>query len=70
MVEITGRKMMEEKNGAEKMKEILESLGIELAIWGCGCCDSPWVTFKYKGETIVNDESPFNFDNISGKEKE
>ena len=61
---------MEQKTNTEKMKEILESLGIELEILGCGCCGSPNVTFKYKGETIVNDESHFNFDNISGKEKE
>ena len=38
------------------MIEILKSHGIEMKVGGCGCCGSPWITFKYKGETIVDDD--------------
>ena len=61
---------MKQKTATEKMKEILESHGIELEILGDGCWGYPEVTFKYKGETIIDDESGFNFSNISDKEKE
>lgn len=42
------------KTSEERMIEILKSHGIEMKVGGCGCCGSPWVTFKYNGETIVD----------------
>ena len=46
----------QKKSGEEQMIEILKSHGIEMKVGGCGCCGSPWITFKYKGETIVDDD--------------
>ena len=44
----------------QKMIEILKSHGIEMMVGGCGCCDSPWITFKYQGEELFNSENvPF-----------
>lgn len=57
-------------NDKERMRQILEELGIEMDIAGCRCCESPRVTFKYKGETIVNDEGYFSFCNIKKEYEE
>jgi hypothetical protein len=46
-------------NNKKKMIEILKENGIEIEIGGCGCCGSPWVTFKYNGEIIIDDEYEF-----------
>lgn len=46
----------------KRMREVLDSFGIQLTIEGCGCCDSPQVKFAYKGETLV-DHADFNFTN-------
>jgi hypothetical protein len=43
----------------KRMIEILKENGIEIEIGGCGCCGSPWVTFKYNGEIIIDDEYEF-----------
>jgi len=40
-----------------QVEKILEDLGIELQIGGCGCCGSPWVEFKYKGELLLDDDN-------------
>lgn len=47
---------------AKEMALILKLHGIELKIEGCGCCGSPGVSFKYKGDTIVDNVDNFNFD--------
>lgn len=46
--------------GIERMKKILESHGIEMSVGGCGCCGSPWVTFMYKGEVIIDDDNCYD----------
>jgi hypothetical protein len=46
----------------ETVKKILLKHHIRMSIAACGCCDSPWVTFEYKGKKIVEDQSPFKFD--------
>ncbi len=50
-----------------KMIEILKSHGIEMSVGACGCCSSPWVTFKYKGETIIEDSEWAGF-NTEGEQ--
>lgn len=51
------------KKEIAKMIEILNQHNIELSIWGCGCCSSPMVSFKYKGEVVVDGAECFCFDN-------
>jgi hypothetical protein len=53
---------IKEENKKEKMISILEEHGIEMSIGGCGCCGSPWITFIYKGEVILDnvDDMAFN----------
>ncbi len=45
-----------------RIRNILISHDIEMGVGGCCCCGSPWVTFKYKGETILDcqDDCPFS----------
>lgn len=50
---------LEEKK--ERVKAILKEHGIEMAVGSCGCCGSPWVTFKYEGETILDYEDNCGF---------
>ena len=47
---------MEKKERLELVKKILIDNGIEMSVGACGCCSSPWVTFIYKGEEILNDK--------------
>jgi len=39
----------------EEIKMILLSHGIRMNINSCGCCDSSWVSFEYKGKLLLND---------------
>ena len=59
-----------EKERVEGLKarvtEILKSAGIEMSVWGCGCNDSPLVSFSLNGEVILDDEGDFNF-NTNGE---
>ena len=52
--------MSEEKtdkdDGMKRMINILKEHGIEMSVGGCGCCGSPWVTFKYNGDIIFDDD--------------
>ena len=45
----------QEQNSIDRMESILRSQGIRMKIGGCSCCESPWITFEYEGETIIND---------------
>ena len=54
----------------ECIKEILETHGIRMAIGGCGCCGSPWVSFWYKGEQLLDSEDYTTFDMGRGKSEE
>jgi hypothetical protein len=55
----------------EKINEmvgILKNHGIEMLVGGCGCCSSPWVKFKYRGEVIFDDaEADFNTEESTHK---
>ena len=42
-----------------QVQNILKSHKIEMNIWGCGCCGSPVVSFKYEGKSILSEESDF-----------
>lgn len=59
-------KEKEKEENMEKMKAILKEHGIEMDIGGCGCCGSPLVGFKYKGE-IIFDYDDCNFTMIEKK---
>jgi hypothetical protein len=39
----------------KRIIEILDSLGIEIDISACGCCDGPRVKLRYKGEELEID---------------
>ena len=56
----------------EKVKRILADRGIRMAVWGCGCCDSPEVRLEVDGESIVDDEDgmEFRFDMFEGEDDE
>ena len=49
----------------KRLSSLLDDLGIELKIDGCGCCGSPRVSFSYMGEVVVSDMENFNFSNRS-----
>lgn len=54
------------KKGKDRMIEILKIHGIEMKVGGCGCCGSPWVEFKYNGETIFDDDgASFDTDEVT-----
>ena len=36
-----------------RLLDVLTSLDIQMRLWGCGCCDSPQLTFIYQEEVIV-----------------
>ena len=45
----------QEQSSIDRMESILRSHRIRMKIGGCSCCESPWITFEYEGETIIND---------------
>lgn len=45
----------------QRILQILKYHKIDMTVEGCGCCDSPSVTFRYKDEIIANDEGHFSF---------
>ncbi len=46
----------------ERVMAILREHGIRMAVGGCGCCGSPWVSFWYNGEQILDSEDYASFD--------
>jgi hypothetical protein len=52
----------------EEMIKILKELGISMQVFGCGCCDSPDVSFSYKGKQILKDKGRCNFSTEDVKE--
>ena len=53
-----------QKEITEKVTKILDELGIQMEISGCGCCNSPNFSFEYKGERIADCEDSYSFDNF------
>lgn len=41
----------------QKIKELLEPLGLKMSVGACGCCDSPWVKIEFKGEVVFDQEN-------------
>lgn len=52
----------EDEEHTREAERILRSLRIEMNVGACGCCDSPWVTFKYKGRLILDNVTRCNLD--------
>lgn len=44
------------------IKLILKAAGIKMSVSGCGCCDSPVVTFEKDGVRFADGEGNFRFD--------
>ena len=63
-------KLEKGKQSMKQVKELLRSLELEVDIEACGCCDSPSVTVRYKGETIVDDQDNFSFRMTKEREDE
>lgn len=69
--------MNEEKIEAERaankeakiaeMIKILKQHDIEMKVDACGCCDSPWVSFSYKGDPILHNQYLCDFDTTKDK---
>ena len=53
---------MTKEEKLELVKNILKDNHIEMSVGGCGCCQSPWVSFTYKGEEILDEEDNCSFD--------
>lgn len=52
-----------------EIQTILASHGIRMRVSACGCCDSPWVRFEYRGQEIA-DDCEFDFDMFAHGDKE
>ena len=50
----------------KRLVDILRSHGIEMSVAACGCCQSPWVSFSYRGERILMDEEDCIFSTKKG----
>lgn len=44
----------ERETAINRMISILKEYHIGMRVEGCGCCDSPGVTFVYDGDVIVD----------------
>lgn len=61
-------KVNREKKEKEKVIKILSRHEIRMNIGGCGCCESPWVEFEYKGE-MITDQEEFKIKMIEDEEE-
>lgn len=59
---------MELSEKEQIIEKILESHNIKIKIGGCGCCGSPWVSFEYKGEMIIQNEDEFKINMFNENE--
>lgn len=50
------RMVREHKERMARVVAVLRSAGITMSVDGCGCCDSPRVTFEFGGEVVLDDE--------------
>lgn len=55
-------------DAVKKIEEILKEHDIKIEINGCGCCGSPWVSFEYKGERIIDNEFDFYINMFNDKD--
>ena len=46
----------------KQVEKILEANDIKIAVGGCGCCGSPWFSFEYKGEIVIDDQRECRID--------
>lgn len=60
--------VMTDDRKMRELTDVLDELGIEISVSGCGCCDSPVFIFKKDGKVIVS-ESNFNFTNTSDEDE-
>jgi len=61
---------METDKAKELMIKILKNYGIEMEVFGCGCCGSPTVSFSWNGESLLKDEDSCNFSTNEEKNEE
>lgn len=41
----------------EQLTDMFKENSIELNVEACGCCMSPWIKVKYKGEVVWESDS-------------
>jgi hypothetical protein len=58
----TGSQAITQAERIFKVAQILREVGISMIVGGCDCCGSPWVTFKFRGETILDDATSVHID--------
>lgn len=54
--------VMDINDQIDEVKRILNTRGIEMNIYGCGCCGSPTVSFKCDGKQLVYRVDDFSFE--------
>lgn len=53
------------ETAVRRVEEILRSHGIRMKVDGCGCCESPRVSFAYNDEVIACDTGCFMLDTFN-----
>ena len=52
------------EEACERLAQALSARGVEIDVWGCGCCESPHLKVRIDGEDIF-DEEDAKFSNMS-----